>query len=374
MVREKDSPIGLLAEGLDSRVGVCLQSTGSIYIDLKLILQERYRQDKRREETVKLKLIVQVTILIVLLAGVSQAATTMTVLGHNPFHNPPLKSVEDLRAVMAEAKVEVEEGLKIAGYPELYQPLMEQFPQAEIRTVEYQKGEAFQWMLYKRKGKGKVKVMKDMTWGGDKPITGYEFYIDSDGVRYTFAVPLVCANLALKNTAFAPAMKKVEPAPVEVAPTPVGEVKPAVAEEISPLGFVADIGYLHQMDPANYVFARVGFDFMVNEKFSVLAMLGAAPNVHGSDGQSAVLVDFIGEYSWSRMFVGLGLGAWITSGDDDLDAEDTDLDIIANIGYRVCGEPGTLNTSLFLEARSGIDELDDFTEYGRFGIGMRVRF
>ncbi len=325
----------------------------------------------------KLKIIFQIAIISLFFVGTAQAATTMTELGRNPFHNPPLKSVGDLRAVMQEAQADVKEGLTLAGHPELYQPLMEQFPQAEIKSVEYEKGTTFPWMLYKRRGQDKVRVMKDMIWGGEKPFTGYEFFVDKDGQRYTFVMPLACANLALKDVAAAPAMKPVEATPAAVAPTPVEKVAPAVGEAVeedSPLGYVADIGYLHQFDPANYVFVRVGFDYMFNEQFSILAMLGGAPKVDGIDGKSAVLVDFIGQYSWSRMFAGLGLGAWITSGDDDLDAEDTDIDIIANIGYRVCGEPGSLNTSFFLEARSGVDELDNMSKYGRFGIGMRVRF
>ncbi len=322
----------------------------------------------------KLKIFSQIAVFVFLFAGFVQAATTMTVLGDNPFHNPPLQTVDDLRSVMMEAKEEVEKGLRLAGYPELYQPLMDQFPRMEITTVEYQKGETFAWMLYKRKGKGKVRVMKDMTWGGEKPFTGYEFYIDHNGMRYTFTVPLACANLALKNAALAPAVRPVEPAPVTTAPTPAKDVTPAVAENVSPLSYVADIGYLHQQDPANYIFTRVGFDYMLNERISVLAMLGGAPKVDGSDGKSAATVDIIGQYNWSCFYAGLGLGAWITSGDSKLEAEDDDLDVIANIGYRFCGKAGTLSTSIFLEARSGVDELDDFSKYGRYGVGLRVNF
>lgn len=104
----------------------------------------------------------------------------------------------------------------------------------------------------------------------------------------------------------------------------------------------------------------------------------------GTDGADAFLLDFLFQYdwfqwqtgnSWSPVFIGFGLGGWMTSSDDnDLEGEDSDVDIIANIGIRFFGTPDTFNTSFFMEARSGMDELGDLSKYGRFGAGLRFRF
>ena len=91
------------------------------------------------------------------------------------------------------------EGLQVAGMPELYTPLMEQFPYAQIDTVEYQPGETFHWMLFRPNGVGSVKAAHNITWGGKASLSGYEFFIDVGDKRYIFGVPLFAGNLALKD-------------------------------------------------------------------------------------------------------------------------------------------------------------------------------
>ena len=162
-----------------------------------------------------------------------------------------------------------------------------------------------------------------------------------------------------------------------------------------PLDLIADLGYFRQSDPADYLFGRVGIDFKLfpndpeRENISLLTMIGVAPKIGGSDGDSAFLLDVIAQYDWLqsfdswsfshyrlslptlRGFTGLGLGGWFTSGDVENDSEDSDLDIIANIGVKLPNNP---DISVFLEMRNAIDELDDISEYGRFGAGVRFRF
>ncbi len=106
-------------------------------------------------------------------------------------------------------------------------------------------------------------------------------------------------------------------------------------------------------------------------------MIGGAVQAGGTDGDDALLADVFAQYNWSGPFdgfVGLGVGGWITSGDVDDDSGDTDVDIIANIGARVYGDPKDFNVSVFLEARSAVDEFDGLAEYGRFGAGLRFEF
>jgi hypothetical protein len=324
-------------------------------------------KEGRRMNTMKLKVLFQAAVLLALSVCAAQAVT-VTNVRRNPFYQPPLTSVSDLRYMMQATQEDIRDGLYQAGYPELYQPLMEQYPQAPVSRVDYLSGQNFVWMLSKEGGYGSVRVVSDMVWGG-KSLAAYEFSIYSNGAQYVFAVPLACGNLALK----------------EVITTGGGVVGTGQVGCLSCYGFrfVADVGYLHQSDPADYLMLRAGVEHSLSNRLSFLAMVGGAPHLSGNDGDDAILVDFLLQYDWfrfmfgnqwSQAFVGVGLGGWITSGDDNLEAEDTDVDVIANIGARIYGQPETFNASLFFEARSALDEFDTLGEYGRFGAGLRCRF
>jgi hypothetical protein len=406
----------------------------------------------RRMKTVKLKFLAQVTFLLLLSVCTAQAATTLKVIGRHPFYKPPLKSMDDLKTMIQTRQSDIMEGLKKAGNPELYTPLMEQFPQARIQNVEYLPGETFRWMLFKSNGVGPVKSVKDIIWGGKAALSGYEFSIDSGEKRYIFTVPLFCGNLSLKDvvqiivkrvevpgpervvqvpgperivqvpgpervvqvpgperivkvpgpTVVKEVIKKVPgperivkvPGPERIVkvpgPTVVKEVikkvpgpAPCCPECLYPLRFVADLGYLRLSDPADYGFGRIGAEYALNQRLSFLGMIGGATKSGGSDGADAWLIDLMVQYNvvflqvgdtWNPVFLGFGLGGWMSDGDDDIDSEDSDVDIIAQIGTRIFEHPDGLDTSLFLEARSGIDEISDLSEYGRFGIGLRFRF
>jgi hypothetical protein len=238
--------------------------------------------------------------------------------------------------------------------------------------VDYMPGQNFLWMLSKERRHGEVKVVHDMVWGGKTAIAAYEFSIYKEGSRYVFAVPLACGNLALKEI-------------VTAHEGGSGMEQGGQTGCLSCFGFrfVADAGYLHQSDPADYLMLRAGVEQSLSSRLSFLAMIGGAPQLSDGDGDDAFLIDFLLQYDWfrfrlgnhwSQSFVGVGLGGWITSGDDALEGEDTDVDMIANIGARIHGQPDAFNTSLFLEVRSAVDELDDLSNYGRFGAGLRFRF
>jgi hypothetical protein len=322
----------------------------------------------------KLKVLFQAALLLVLSVCAAQAVT-VTNIRRNPFYQPPLRSASDLRSMMQIAQEDIRDGLYQAGYPELYQPLMRQFSQAEVNRTDYQPGQNFVWMLSKEYGS--VRVVSDMTWGGRRSLPAYEFSIYSNGSRYIFAVPLACGNLALKEIISGEGGSVVDGGGYVQSSGQVGCIT------CYGFRFVADVGYLHQSDPADYLLLRAGVEHSVSNRLSFLAMVGGAPHLDGTDGDDAILLDFLLQYDWfrfmfgnqwSQAFVGVGLGGWITSGDDNLEAEDTDIDLIANIGARIYGRPETFNASLFLEARSGLDELDTLGEYGRFGAGLRMRF
>jgi hypothetical protein len=132
-------------------------------------------------------------------------------------------------------------------------------------------------------------------------------------------------------------------------------------------GFVVDTGYLHQNDPASYLFARVGYEIPLFDKLSFIGFVGGSFRVDGNDGGSAFIADAILDYHWwNRLSFGLGAGYWSGNGGQ--------IDAIANLGFLLFGDPNNFNGTLFLEARSAIDEMDTIRDQGRWGLGMRFRF
>jgi len=391
-------------------------------------------------------------IMALLLVSVSaaNAATTLVEIGRSPFHQPPLKTKEDLVSMLKAKNPEVAKGFALAGRSDLYEPFMDQVTKTKIDLVQFPKGSQFAWMFYKKKGKGTVRIVKDVTWGGNKPFPGFQFSIEKSGISYTFVIPLGCGNVALMGESKIPEVAVAPPnrppqCGMTVTPTktfcgetvsvdartstdPDGEIakmtiavvdasgktvsekvvegktlmgdvavpcgtntlkvtvtdnkgmdasSPACAVQVTGINrvrFVGDLGAYYMFDPATWLFGRAGAEYRFNENFSVLGMVGGAPKIHGRDGKSAFLVDLLGEYSFDRYFVDLGVGGWITNGDSDIPVEKSQVDVIAGFGARIYGEPDQFNASLFFEARSDINDVDDIGKYGRFGAGVRFRF
>jgi len=335
-------------------------------------------------------------------ASSASAASTLKRLAVHPFAGK-VSSEAQLRSLIQKRSAEFQTGLAKAGNADLYPAFMEQFPTAKIDTVKVPPGETFKWMFFKRRGKGPVAVAKDITWGGAAPFEAYRFSIDKDGKRYEFLVPSVCGNVTLRNVALLPAPPPPvavapppppPPPPVVVAPPPVVAAPPppppppvVVAPPAKPVpppvvvapppppppvakrwgGPVVDVGLSHQPDPANYIFARAGYEIPLVEKLYLLGLVGGYVRYGGHNGGSAVTVDALLNYHWlSRLSFGLGAGYW--SGNDG------QVDLIANIGFLVFGKAESVNGELFFEARSAFDDLDDTKDFGRFGLGLRTRF
>ncbi len=147
-----------------------------------------------------------------------------------------------------------------------------------------------------------------------------------------------------------------------------------------------DTGYLSMSSESNdYLFGRVGGEFRPFsggdfKDVSLIGMIGIASNLGSSSSgkEDALLADAFAQYNWSYAsvdgFAGLGLGYWMsTGGETSNDAQDSGIDILANVGARVYGAPEGFNISVFLEARNAVDELGSIGNLGRFGIGIRFQ-
>jgi hypothetical protein len=132
-------------------------------------------------------------------------------------------------------------------------------------------------------------------------------------------------------------------------------------------GPVVALGYMYQFDPGNYVLARVGYDYAINEKLHALGLVGGAFQFHGYDGESALTLDGIMNY-YIMPNVALGAGAGFWSGDDGR------ADLILNGSYMLPKDLLGLKTSVFVEGRCDFDELDDIGLSGRLGMGLMLHF
>jgi hypothetical protein len=368
------------------------------------------------------------TMLVIMALGLAtsaSAATNLRKLARSPFYAPGVTSAADLTKLVNERTAELEAGFAKAGNPDLYPAFMQQFPAATIDTVKVAPGETFTWMLFKRKKSGRVAVLKQVTWKGAAPFDAYSFHIDKDGKRYEFIVPAICGNVTLNYIAPIPpaparalapapppaapvaapapppaaapkaaaapqaptpappapvaapaappaaAAPKMVAAPPPAAPAPAPAPKPAPAPAALAAkphgGWLADIGYAHQPDPANYVFLRAGYEFPLVDRLYLMGLVGGYLRFDGENGGSAFTADALLNYHWaSRLSFGVGAGYW--SGNDG------QLDLIANLGVLAFGPPEGGNGTIFLEARLPADDLSDDDGFARYGIGLRYRF
>jgi len=130
---------------------------------------------------------------------------------------------------------------------------------------------------------------------------------------------------------------------------------------------LADLGLSRQPDPANYLFARVGYELPLTGKLYLMGLVGGYVRWMGETGGSAFTADAMLDYHWMDK-VSLGLGAGFWSGNDG------QIDLLANVGFLVWGVPDSKNCSIIFEARLPADNLDEIDKFGRFGVGLRERF
>lgn len=323
--------------------------------------------------TVKIGVWLGAVILLLGVAGTAQAQTELKQLGQNPFVQQ-LTSIGDFQEMVKETLPDLKKGFATAGAPELLDDFVIQVEQSNIETVDVPVGEHLQWMIYRKDQR--VEVMKNLIWAGKEPFEAYRLVVERDGKRNVFVVPTICGNVSLLRSSALPAPTPVVTAPTPAAPPVVAAPAPVPAtpadspwtEPVLKRGhFVADLGYLHQPDPANYLLMRVGYAYRFHDHFSLLGMIGFAPVVHGDDDTDSVMADLTANYHFDRMYIGGGMGFWHSSRKDR-------ADLIVNAGYRIYGEAYQRNLSLFVEGRIGLDDLSDFNEYVRYGGGLRYQF
>jgi len=398
--------------------------------------------------------ILLVTCLVVSGSTAVFAATTLHKLGKSPFHAPPLTSVADLQKMVEASSDAINKGFVKSGFPELYPLFVEQFSTSNIEEIEITPGEHLMWMLYRKNGKGPVRVAKDVTWAGDAPFKAYRLYLQDKKDRYEIVIPYICGNIALRSISEISVVPPANSEPtcrMSVAPQQLfcgdtitvdasgstdsdgslvlatiamvdskGQVveektitEPPFAGTLTvPCGGeytvrvkvtdnngaeatsadcertvsgrtrfapVAAVGFMHLIDPGNFVTLRGGLEYWLNEDVSVMGMLGYNIHIDGNQGDDALSADLLGLYHFSRYYIGAGIGWW-NMDDESYDLNQREildgdnLDLILQAGARVYGEPNGFNVSVFGEARAFADSLDELDVSSRFTAGVLFHF
>jgi hypothetical protein len=313
---------------------------------------------------------------VVAFAAPSMAATTLKKMGTHPFYAPPLTSVADLQNMVRKHGSQVEAGFVKAGAGDLYPAFAEQLPNAQIETVQVQPGQTLEWMLFRRFGKGPVKVGRDIIWGGRTSFEAFKVTIHKDGNDYNFLIPLICGNVALVDMTPAPVVEAPPPPPPEVVVPP----PPPQPKTIG--GPFLLVGYEHQFDPSEYIFGKVGYDFGITDSFHVLPSLGFYGQVHGKDGNSSIAVDVLASYYIVKdLAIGIGVGFWPGDlktrdryGRPGNFGDDNNVDAIVAIYYDLPVEWIGIRPTLYVEGRNDVERFRDMSETSRIGGGIMFRF
>lgn len=114
-------------------------------------------------------------------------------------------------------------GFDLAGYGDLFLPFLDQIRASSFSEDELAVGDKMIWMLFR--SRGKVKVVKDLEWAGEKPIPIFTFTVKKDFKHYEFFMPKACGNISLR--------KVVEIIPPAVCDIKVDPIKANINDPIS---------------------------------------------------------------------------------------------------------------------------------------------
>jgi hypothetical protein len=92
---------------------------------------------------------------------------------------------------------DIKTGFGLAGYPDLYQPFMDQLKTTEFKDEKIAVGDKLMWMLFK--SEGQVKVAQDIEWAGQAPLDAFVVQVKKDWKIYDFVIPKPCGNIALRS-------------------------------------------------------------------------------------------------------------------------------------------------------------------------------
>ena len=150
--------------------------------------------------------------------------------GPNKFVEDGTINEIDLVRVFEEHRAEIERVLGEVDWKGDPKDLFHAVETGAAEDAKFPPGTPFKFMLLRYKGEAHAAI--DKCWGGKTDFEAWKLVFDSNGYKWTFAVPKTCGNLALIRSEQLPPPPPPPPAPKpepEPMPEPEPEPEPAPA-------------------------------------------------------------------------------------------------------------------------------------------------
>ena len=157
----------------------------------------------------------------------------VTRLGGTTRFSQPLRTVDDLRAMVQANRSAIRSVMVMAGYGDVSAQLVDGFSVSEVTDTTITPGTRFLFMALKRGGA--PAVLRNVRWAGRDSFDAFQFRVTAGGYVYSFIVPKVCGNFSLVSKVAAPVPTAPEPPrPEPPPPPPPPAYEPAAAPTAAP--------------------------------------------------------------------------------------------------------------------------------------------
>jgi opacity protein-like surface antigen len=142
----------------------------------------------------------------------------VTKLGGTTRFSQPLRTVDDLHAMVVANRSAIRSVMVMAGYGDVSAQLADGFSVSEVTDTTITPGARFLFMALKRGGA--PAVLRNVRWSGRDSFDAFQFRVTAGGYVYTFIVPKVCGNFSLVSKVAAPVPSAPQPPPAPEPPPP----------------------------------------------------------------------------------------------------------------------------------------------------------
>jgi len=149
----------------------------------------------------------------------------VTRLGGSTRFSQPMRTLDDLRAMVQANRSAIRSVMTMAGYGDVSAQLTDGFTVSEVTDTTIAPGSRFLFMALKRGGA--PAVLRNVRWAGRDSFDAWQFKVTAGGYVYSFIVPKVCGNFSLVSKVAAPVPTAPEPPRPEPPPPPPPPPPPA---------------------------------------------------------------------------------------------------------------------------------------------------
>jgi len=142
----------------------------------------------------------------------------VTKLGGTTRFSQPLRTVDDLHAMVVANRSAIRSVMVMAGYGDVSAQLADGFSVSEVTDTTITPGSRFLFMALKRGGA--PAVLRNVRWSGRDSFDAFQFKVTAGGYVYSFIVPKVCGNFSLVSKVSTPVPSAPQPPPAPEPPPP----------------------------------------------------------------------------------------------------------------------------------------------------------